>query len=183
MFTDGAFILSFSRTTLQPVMILQLAISLLLAIVLLRSWPWLRIKFATLGQNFIIKVLTAGPIPKHVAFVMDGNRRYARRNHKAVQQGHSDGFIALRRVSLPRIKFSHSNWSSFVQILEICLKLNIQCVSAYAFSIENFKRPEEEVAALMKLAEEKLLEICQHGWSFGFHHHPHLMLFLIYYYS
>jgi len=48
-------------------------------------------------------------------------------------------------------------------MLEICLKLNIRCVSAYAFSIENFKRPVEEVAALMKLAEEKLLELCQHG--------------------
>jgi ditrans,polycis-polyprenyl diphosphate synthase len=49
------------------------------------------------------------------------------------------------------------------QMLEVCLKLNIRCVSAYAFSIENFKRPEEEVKALMKLAEEKLLELCQHG--------------------
>ena len=48
-------------------------------------------------------------------------------------------------------------------MLEVCLKLNIRCVSAYAFSIENFKRPEEEVAALMKLVEEKLLELCQHG--------------------
>ncbi|KAF8967273.1 Decaprenyl diphosphate synthase-like protein [Flammula alnicola] len=63
---------------------------------------------------------------------MDGNGRYARMNHKAVQQGHSDGFIALR-----------------------C------CVSAYAF--ENFKRTEEEVEALMMLAEEKLVELCEHG--------------------
>ena len=50
-------------------------------------------------------------------------------------------------------------------MLEICLKLNIRCVSAYAFSIENFKRSEDEVTALMKLAEEKLLEICQHGYN------------------
>jgi len=41
--------------------------------------------------------------------------------------------------------------------------LNIRCVSAYAFSIENFKRPPGEVAALMKLAEDKLIELCQHG--------------------
>ena len=52
-------------------------------------------------------------------------------------------------------------------MLEFCLKLNIRCVSAYAFSIENFKRPVEEVDALMKLAEEKLLELCQHGWSWS----------------
>ena len=48
-------------------------------------------------------------------------------------------------------------------MLEVCLKLNIRCVSAYAFSIENFKRSPEEVNALMDLAEMKLLELCQHG--------------------
>ena len=48
-------------------------------------------------------------------------------------------------------------------MLEICWRLDIRCVSAYAFSIENFKRSEEEVATLMRLAEEKLLELCQHG--------------------
>ncbi|KAH6886721.1 Decaprenyl diphosphate synthase-like protein [Coprinopsis sp. MPI-PUGE-AT-0042] len=97
------------------------------------------------AQDFILNVLASGPIPRHVAFVMDGNRRYARRNHKKVQQGHSDGFLALRRV------------------LEVCLKLNIKCVSAYAFSIENFKRSAEEVEALMGMAEEKLVELCDHG--------------------
>jgi len=50
-----------------------------------------------------------------------------------------------------------------IQMLEVCMKLNIQCVSAYAFSIENFKRSQEEVDALMDLAETKLLELCQHG--------------------
>jgi len=48
-------------------------------------------------------------------------------------------------------------------MLEICLKLGIRCVSAYAFSIENFKRSPDEVDALMTLAEEKLLELCQQG--------------------
>ena len=48
-------------------------------------------------------------------------------------------------------------------MLEICLLLNIRCVSAYAFAIDNFKRPKDEVDALMSLAEEKLLELCQHG--------------------
>lgn len=49
------------------------------------------------------------------------------------------------------------------QVLEICMRLGIPCVSVYAFSIENFKRPAEEVDALMKLAKERLLEISQHG--------------------
>ena len=51
---------------------------------------------ASKAQNLMLK---AGPIPKHIAFVMDGNRRYARMNRKEVQQGHSDGFIALSCVS------------------------------------------------------------------------------------
>jgi len=48
-------------------------------------------------------------------------------------------------------------------MLEVCLRLNVTCVSAYAFSIENFKRSQDEVKTLMSLAEEKLLELCQHG--------------------
>ncbi|KAF8187430.1 Decaprenyl diphosphate synthase-like protein [Pholiota molesta] len=110
-----------------------------------RGLTWLQNQLATTARNLLLSVLAAGPIPKHVAFVMDGNRRYARMKHRAVQQGHSEGFVALRRM------------------LEICLRLNIKCVSAYAFAIDNFKRSEEEVAALMALAEEKLTELCKHG--------------------
>ena len=49
-------------------------------------------------------------------------------------------------------------------MLEICIKMNVRCVSAYAFSIENFKRSPAEVDALMDLAESKLLELCQQGY-------------------
>ena len=69
------------------------------AMFLLRDWHWLQNTIASNARNLMLDVLAAGPIPKHIAFVMDGNRRYARMNHKEVQQGHSDGFIALRRVS------------------------------------------------------------------------------------
>ena len=48
-------------------------------------------------------------------------------------------------------------------MLHICLRLNVRCVTAYAFSIENFKRTPEEVDYLMRLAEEKLLEMCKNG--------------------
>jgi ditrans,polycis-polyprenyl diphosphate synthase len=51
------------------------------------------------ATNFLLRILAAGPIPKHVAFVMDGNRRYARKNQLAVQQGHSEGYTTLRHVS------------------------------------------------------------------------------------
>jgi len=100
--------------------------------------------FATKAQNALLQVLASGPIPQHIAFVMDGNRRYARQHHKQVQEGHAEGYVALRRV------------------LEICLHLGVRCVTVYAFSIENFKRSQEEVGALLGLAETKLLEMCQH---------------------
>ena len=51
-----------------------------------------------------------------------------------------------------------------VDALGWCLDLGITCVSVYAFSIDNFKRSEAEVAALMDLAEDKLQELLQVGW-------------------
>jgi len=110
-----------------------------------RALSWLWNKLTNKVQDIVLGILAAGPIPKHVAFVMDGNRRYARRNNKNVQQGHSEGFVALKRV------------------LDICFRLRVKCVTVYAFSIENFKRPKDEVDALMILLEEKLVEICQQG--------------------
>lgn len=49
------------------------------------------------------------------------------------------------------------------QMLEICFRLGVKCVTAFVFSIENFKRTEEEVNALMELVETKLLELAQQG--------------------
>ncbi|KAI8989641.1 Di-trans-poly-cis-decaprenylcistransferase [Trametes punicea] len=117
-------------------MLLQLISSLL---------GWLREQASAKAEDAIISILSAGPIPQHVAFILDGNRRYARSKGMQVNEGHTDGFYNLRKM------------------LEICIKLNVRCVSAYAFSIENFKRSPEEVNALMTLAEEKLLELCQKG--------------------
>ena len=59
---------------------------------------WLQGKITSRAQRLLLRVLAAGPVPRHVAFVMDGNRRYARINHKHVSQGHAEGYMALRRV-------------------------------------------------------------------------------------
>jgi len=89
----------------------------------------------------------------------------------AIKQGHTDGFYALRQVRsmicFVLISFFksgfHPVFCTVVQILEICLRLGVKCVTVFAFSIENFKRSEEEVDALMELAESKLLELSEHG--------------------
>lgn len=54
----------------------------------------------TKAQNTVLSILSAGPVPRHVAFVMDGNRRHARQHQKDIIEGHAAGFLALRRVSL-----------------------------------------------------------------------------------
>ncbi|KAF9506640.1 hypothetical protein BS47DRAFT_1425664 [Hydnum rufescens UP504] len=91
-----------------------------------------------------LSILKAGPIPRHIAFVMDGNRRYARKRYSPVRAGHKAGFQTLKKV------------------LELCLNLDVKCVTVYSFSIENFKRSKEEVDAIMELAKDGLLELCRH---------------------
>jgi ditrans,polycis-polyprenyl diphosphate synthase len=65
---------------------------------LLQYALWLRDNAVDRIRRALLGVLKAGPIPHHVAFIMDGNRRYARDKGVKVLQGHVDGFVALRRV-------------------------------------------------------------------------------------
>jgi hypothetical protein len=72
---------------------------------LLQYGHWLRDIAIDRIQRVLLGVLKAGPIPQHVAFIMDGNRRYARDKGVKVIQGHVEGFVALRRVraqTMPR---------------------------------------------------------------------------------
>ncbi|CAG8699504.1 932_t:CDS:2 [Dentiscutata erythropus] len=96
------------------------------------------------AQSLLIKILKQGPIPQHLGFIMDGNRRFARKmNYKQVVEGHFMGYDKLQEV------------------LDICLHLGVKVVTIYAFSIENFKRPKEEVDTLMELAKNKFVELCE----------------------
>jgi len=96
-------------------------------------------------RELLIGALRQGPIPEHVAFVMDGNRRFARSHKIETVEGHNLGFEAL------------------VRILEVCYKSGVKVVTVYAFSIENFKRSKYEVDALMEMMKIKFLQMSQHG--------------------
>lgn len=72
-------------------------------------------------------------IPRHVAFIMDGNGRWAAKRGKKRGFGHVAGAKTLTRV------------------IKWCGDRGIQCVSVYAFSTENWRRPADEVAGLMRL--------------------------------
>lgn len=72
-------------------------------------------------------------LPKHIAIIMDGNRRWAKAHKMPVKLGHKKGAEAIEKV----VKYAN--------------KIGIKYMTAYAFSTENWKRSEEEVSALMSL--------------------------------
>lgn len=97
-------------------------------------------------QQLLLSTLSLGPIPRHIAFVMDGNRRWARTSHHSIQHGHLTGFATLKSV------------------LEVCLNLDgLDTVTVYAFAIDNFRRSEAEVSTLMQIAKTRLIELAGHG--------------------
>ncbi|MDO5852896.1 MAG: polyprenyl diphosphate synthase [Thermoplasmata archaeon] len=87
------------------------------------------------------KEVRAGEMPKHIAIIMDGNRRYAEEVlGEAPLEGHKLGREKLEEV------------------LHWCMDLDIPILTVYAFSMENFKRAEDEVEYLMELLEQSLYE-------------------------
>lgn len=94
-------------------------------------------------QSLILKVLKTGQIPRHVALIMDGNRRYANKQNLAKGEGHLRGFDQMSKTL---------NW---------CMDFGIPEVTVYAFSIENFKRSKEEVDELMDLARQKFKKLLE----------------------
>lgn len=79
-------------------------------------------------------------LPEHIAFIMDGNGRWAKQRGLERSEGHKQGAKTFRRIT------------------EYCADIGIKHVTFYAFSTENWNRPESEVKALMKLFKEYLLE-------------------------
>jgi ditrans,polycis-polyprenyl diphosphate synthase len=118
-------------------------------------------------RSTVIGALSQGPIPGHVAFEMDGNRRYARSHKIETIEGHSLGFEALARVrwafAPDPTKRRNTLADTDAQVLEVCYKCGVKVVTVYAFSIENFHRPRYEVDGLMQLAKLKLEQLIQHG--------------------
>lgn len=77
-------------------------------------------------------------IPNHVAIIMDGNGRWAKKKRMPRNYGHTQGSKNVEKIC------------------EIAYKMGIQYLTVYAFSTENWRRPKEEVDALMKLLQTYL---------------------------
>ncbi len=81
----------------------------------------------------LLSAIDAARLPEHLAVIMDGNGRWAKQRGKPRIFGHREGAESVR------------------SILDTCARLNIKAVTLYAFSTENWKRPEDEVSGLMKM--------------------------------
>ena len=77
-------------------------------------------------------------MPKHIAIIMDGNRRWAKKQGKPASYGHKEGAKTLEKI----VRYAN--------------KIGLKHITVYAFSTENWKRAEDEVKALMLLLQNYL---------------------------
>ncbi len=119
-----------------------------------RNVPFLKIPLASkmleavyyVYEKALMQQVREGVKPTHLAVILDGNRRYARSRGLDSWIGHKYGAAKVN------------------EFLEWCWEVGIRIVTLYAFSTENFNRPQKEVEEIMKLAEEKFYEVLE-NWK------------------
>ena len=79
------------------------------------------------------KIVEQGNLPAHIAIIMDGNGRWAKENNLPRVAGHVEGINSVR------------------EIVQVCGEIGVSYLTLYTFSNENWKRPQKEVSAIMKL--------------------------------
>ena len=79
------------------------------------------------------KIVEQGDLPVHIAIIMDGNGRWAKANNLPRVAGHIEGINSVR------------------EIVQVCGEIGVSYLTLYTFSNENWKRPQKEVSAIMKL--------------------------------
>lgn len=115
---------------------------------LIQAFPILSYLISFL-KDLVISIMKTGPVPTHVAVIMDGNRTFARTNNLSLEQGHIAGAHSL------------------VHVLDTCYRVGVKHVTIYAFSIENFNRSKEEVDTLFSLLRERLQLLSHNEESFA----------------
>ena len=88
------------------------------------------------------KLKKNGPIPQHIAIIMDGNGRWAKKRALPRVAGHNEGVNSVR------------------DIVEACGQVGVKYLTLYTFSTENWKRPQDEVSILMRLLLSSLKDEC-----------------------
>ena len=90
------------------------------------------------SEQHLLHQIQPSKLPRHIAIIMDGNGRWAKQRH------------------LPRVFGHRAGISSVRETVRACAQLGIKVLTLYAFSAENWARPNTEVQALMRLLEEYL---------------------------
>ncbi|MBP2029265.1 tritrans,polycis-undecaprenyl-diphosphate synthase [geranylgeranyl-diphosphate specific] [Methanohalophilus levihalophilus] len=93
-------------------------------------------------EDFLIREIRKAPLPSHVAIIMDGNRRFAQKLGKMKHYGHRVGANITENV------------------IEWAYDIGINELTVYAFSTENFHRPQSEKNSIFDLIKVKLEELC-----------------------
>jgi undecaprenyl diphosphate synthase len=96
------------------------------------------LKAANREEAELLDKIDLRQLPEHLAVIMDGNGRWAQRRHLPRIAGHRTGVKTAR------------------EIIETCARLKLPCLTLYAFSLENWRRPQTEVDFLMRLLREYL---------------------------
>jgi undecaprenyl diphosphate synthase len=89
-------------------------------------------------ERFQIEIKKSGQIPSHVAIIMDGNGRWAKKRGLPRAAGHTRGVESVR------------------DIVKACSQLGVRYLTLYTFSTENWRRPQDEVSMLMRLLLKSL---------------------------
>ncbi|AIG98093.1 polyprenyl diphosphate synthase [Archaeoglobus fulgidus] len=94
--------------------------------------------FHKIYENKLLRSVRKGAIPHHIAIIMDGNRRFARKKGLEPHEGH---FFGSKKTE---------------EVLEWCWDLGVKMLTLYAFSTENFRRSEKEKKNIFQLLESEL---------------------------
>ena len=90
----------------------------------------------TAEEARLLEKLDLTRLPRHIAIIMDGNGRWAQKRH------------------LPRVAGHRAGTQSARMAIETCARLNVEALTLYAFSVENWRRPKTEIEFLMQLLRE-----------------------------
>ena len=94
-----------------------------------------------LYERWLWEQVKSGEKLEHIAIILDGNRRWATENELNPWLGHKKGAETVERL------------------LDWCERLNVKFITLYTFSTENFRRPPQEIEAIMRIAEEKFTKL------------------------
>jgi undecaprenyl diphosphate synthase len=91
-------------------------------------------------RKAVVRPELGGPFPEHIAIIMDGNGRWAKRRGMRRIFGHREGIASVREITTE------------------CARMGVESLTLYAFSVENWKRPRAEIRYLMSLLRRFLID-------------------------